>query len=227
MSHSEYYSARWSEAGPAGTLALARCAAVLEELAALQLAAPRIVDLGCGNGWLTAILNQFGSVVGIDQTVDGAIARYPWIRFVKGDIDQWSARIEPADVVVSQEVIEHVVDQDRFFRVAATLLKPNGWLILTTPNARVTMYAASSEWRQRWLNQPVENHLTPSALRALASRRFEVTRLRTIVPGVGRQGVFRVLHSPRVAGALGPLLLYGGCGLHTVLVARKRRGPRP
>ena len=38
------------------------------------------------------------------------------------------------DVVIAVEVIEHIVDTDRFLQSCAALLKPDGRLVLTTPN---------------------------------------------------------------------------------------------
>jgi 2-polyprenyl-3-methyl-5-hydroxy-6-metoxy-1,4-benzoquinol methylase len=220
MSHQDYYDSRWQTLEILNSLSMARCAALLEELSRLNLNEPTFVDLGCGSGWFCTILRQFGSVVGIDQAADAAAKKVPSVTFVNGDINNWNVSIDPVDVVVSQEVIEHVENQSNFVSIAYDLLKPGGYLVMTTPNAAVTLGTTSDEWRKRWLRQPVELHLTPGQLRDLVAAKFEVVRVRTIVPGIGREHVFKILHSARLS-FLWPLLLWQGYGLHTVLVARK------
>ena len=41
-----------------------RAARILSELSALGVTNPRVLDLGCGSGWMTEILSQFGSAEG-------------------------------------------------------------------------------------------------------------------------------------------------------------------
>ena len=41
---------------------------------------------------------------------------------------------ESFDVIVASEIIEHVVETDRFINILKSLLKPDGYIYLTTPN---------------------------------------------------------------------------------------------
>lgn len=43
--------------------------------------------------------------------------------------------LEPADVVVAGEIIEHLESPGQFLRAVAPLLRPDGVLVVTTPNA--------------------------------------------------------------------------------------------
>jgi len=49
-------------------------------------APPRIMDLGCGYGWLTKALSKFGDATGVDVSVDEARKRYLGIKFQEADI---------------------------------------------------------------------------------------------------------------------------------------------
>jgi len=103
-------------------------------------APPRVLDLGCGNGYVASRLHALGyRTSGIDASPDGiALARqaYPHIRFeVVSIYDDIAERLDEAnfDVVVSSEVIEHLYSPRRLLDNAYALLKPSGSMIVTTP----------------------------------------------------------------------------------------------
>lgn len=99
----------------------------------------QIVDLGCGNGALAGILAQSGHrVVGVDVSPDGieiARRRYPGLDFRVGSVydEGLAERLPQADVVVSLEVVEHLLYPRKLFSTAARTLRPGGTLIASTP----------------------------------------------------------------------------------------------
>jgi SAM-dependent methyltransferase len=100
----------------------------------------RILDIGCGNGYLCGRLLALGhEVVGIDLSEQGvAIARksYPNARFeVLGAITDVLETLgeKPFDVVVSTEVIEHLYAPRTFVDGCFGALRSGGRLIVTTP----------------------------------------------------------------------------------------------
>jgi 2-polyprenyl-3-methyl-5-hydroxy-6-metoxy-1,4-benzoquinol methylase len=227
-----YYDRRWRQEGFANGLQAARCAAILAALHRIGVNQPRILDLGCGTGWLSAILGQFGPTTAIDLSdfaVGAAAKRFPWVEFRHGDVFEWSATQQPIfDVVVSQEVIEHVTDQHGYLEIVARLLKDRGYLILTTPNA-CTVRAMRNA--RSWSDQPIENVLSPDALRLLVCRRFEIIQMTTIISGFGDSGLYRLLNSDKLVRTLDllkiregyhRLLLHASFGLHIVVIARRR-----
>lgn len=99
----------------------------------------RVLDLGCGNGSLSHLIAQQGyEVVGVEDSEQGvAIARqsFPDCHFIQASIyDLPYAELENSfDIVLSVEVIEHLLYPRELVRAAQKCLKPNGRLILTTP----------------------------------------------------------------------------------------------
>ena len=98
------------------------------------------LDLGCGNGFLTAVAAAAGrKVVAVDLSVSGVtLARecYPGILFLEGDVCgdlPLKLQRESFDVVTCLEVIEHVYAPRALLANCRRALKPGGMLILSTP----------------------------------------------------------------------------------------------
>ena len=109
----------------------------------LTLADDEVLDVACGTGFaaLTAmpIVGDAGRVVGTDinpamiamaRTVSGA-AGITWMEASALDLPFDD---DTFDAAISIEVIEHVEDQFKFVREMARVTKPNGIVIVTTPN---------------------------------------------------------------------------------------------
>jgi len=175
----EYYAKFWSsEAWGAAqpnndeSLRAAAITKLIEEfvIPGSNAASLQILDLGCGRGWLTSLLANYGSVLGIDP-VPAAIERaktlFPTLDVrVAESASLISEGCEAQfDLVVSSEVIEHVIHSRKpeFVRDINRLLKPNGFAILTTPRGELW-----KQW-QRLGNgtQPVEEWITESDLTKL------------------------------------------------------------
>lgn len=108
---------------------------VAAALAARRIAGGRLVDVGCGGGGLWRVLaRDFDAYRGID------VVRYPGFPdegdFHRIDLDgqEWLVPAEDADVVAAVETIEHLENPWAFMRALARLIKPGGWLVVTTPN---------------------------------------------------------------------------------------------
>jgi 2-polyprenyl-6-hydroxyphenyl methylase/3-demethylubiquinone-9 3-methyltransferase len=110
---------------------------VLARLQALQ--PTRVLDLGCGNGSLCRVIRDAGiQVEGCDPSEEGiqqARASNPHIPFTCLSVydtppSDWLGQF---DVIVSTEVVEHLYDPRALPRLARSLLKPGGVMLVTTP----------------------------------------------------------------------------------------------
>lgn len=99
----------------------------------------KILDAGCGTGWLCERLVPFGTVVGTDladDVVNRARERVPEATFVAGDIMSVDVGGD-FDVIVSLEVLSHVADQPAFLARLHSLLTVGGRLLIATQNRPV------------------------------------------------------------------------------------------
>ena len=98
----------------------------------------RILDAGCGNGYMANELAKLGhEVVGIDIAEDGisiAKKQYPNVKFYARSLyENITDIIADVDLIVSTEVIEHLYSPKTYLQNLHTVLRPSGSIILTTP----------------------------------------------------------------------------------------------
>lgn len=97
----------------------------------------RVLDLGCFDGTIGEILIKNGNeVYGIDASKKAVkLACEKGIKAKVGNIEEkFDFEDNFFDIVVAAEVIEHVLDTDFFIDEIKRVLKPNGFLVLSTPN---------------------------------------------------------------------------------------------
>jgi SAM-dependent methyltransferase len=98
----------WEQGVRLGLHRAGRNAFLLDALGALE----RVLDLGSGNGEITAAIAQHApQVVGIDhdaQNLAKARAAYPGLEFIHADASDYLASGEKFDVLVMSHVLEHL-----------------------------------------------------------------------------------------------------------------------
>lgn len=113
-----------------------------------DLAKPRpfsglsLLDIGCGGGLLAEPMARLGfTVVGIDAAKKNIRIASSHAEEVDIHIDYRHMTVEHLvgeqasfDVVLNMEVVEHVVNQSLFLRMAATLVTEHGLMIVSTLN---------------------------------------------------------------------------------------------
>jgi trans-aconitate 2-methyltransferase len=182
--------AEWNASGYQSVSSLQEAMAA-EHLARLTLGArERVLDIGCGNGKITAaIAAQLprGSVLGVDASRNMiAFAQehygapiHPNLRFEVGDARDLPYRNE-FDRIVSFNAVHWVPEQGAVLRCVRAALKPDGQALLQfVPEGSrkcledvIEDVCASPRW-SRWFHarQQPYFHPTPDAYRALAEGR--------------------------------------------------------
>lgn len=101
----------------------------------------RILDLAAGQGNFSLSLAEMGyKVTWNDLRAD--LAGYVQLKHERGDVSYSPGNVfdlafgTPFDAALLTEAIEHVAHPDRLLRAAARLIRPDGYLIVTTPNGR-------------------------------------------------------------------------------------------
>ncbi|MBM3276553.1 MAG: class I SAM-dependent methyltransferase [Candidatus Handelsmanbacteria bacterium] len=98
----------------------------------------RVLDLGCGSGWLAEHCRRRGARVWAADLalrgVAGAKARFPLVdQYLVADVYHPPFAGGSFDAVVLSEVAEHLEDLDRAFGEVARLLRPGGRLLVSVP----------------------------------------------------------------------------------------------
>jgi 2-polyprenyl-6-hydroxyphenyl methylase/3-demethylubiquinone-9 3-methyltransferase len=98
----------------------------------------KILDLGCGTGYLTNYLSRENYlVVGSDGSKEGynlAKKNYPNVEFLNYDSDFLIKNFKGNfDLIISTEVIEHVFNPKGLMKDINSLLSKNGKLFISTP----------------------------------------------------------------------------------------------
>lgn len=101
-----------------------------------------IIDVGCGNGWLTKELNDKGfKIYGIDASQSGIdignkrLEGHFFLQDITSSKLPLEIESEPFDTVISTEVIEHLYNPKKYIKFCKEILNKNGGgeLIISTP----------------------------------------------------------------------------------------------
>lgn len=232
LADQERFWETWQETKSITEWSQKRADAILRLVGSLRLQNPEILDLGCGNGWFTERLAAFGKATGTDlslKAMEEARTKFPNASFLGGDLFEVPLPQAHFDLVVSQQVIAHVVEQPRYVERAASLLRSKGHLIVTTPNRFVMDRLGDQGW-DATPPEHIEQWLTRQDLHRLLEPRFEILRSTSILP-MGDRGILHFVNSAKLNRFLGLVLSTerldawkerAGLGYTLIVLARKR-----
>lgn len=180
MKEQDYYNNRWKEEGAAQAPPNKERIDLVSTIASnwitrQSIKEPRILDIGCGNGWiLEALYNRLGEkcrLYGIEPSTTGvknSISKVPSATVRQGTLSECD--FDPIfNVIVCSEVFEHVDEKKIFIDEISNLLLPGGYLVMTTPNGKYRdTYFEKCDVRP----QPVENWVSRTELQQLINNCF-------------------------------------------------------
>ncbi len=113
-----------------------------EKMRAIHRIAPdvpmkSILEVGGGRSGLTSLLYPDAQIVNIDLNGEYASSpcnKRPGVRFVCGDATNIPFEAESFDAVTMFDLLEHVPDDRKAVREAFRVLRPGGFLLVSTPN---------------------------------------------------------------------------------------------
>ncbi len=132
----------------------------------------RMLDVGCGNGRYLSTLRTLGwQVQGVEFSEDGVrVCRMADLPVHHGDLLSAGFPDAAFDLITVRHVIEHIAEPHPLMAELARILKPNGRLLIETPNSE----ALGRAWfGPNWYANDVPRHLilfSPRNLALLASR---------------------------------------------------------
>lgn len=227
----KYYDKLWSKRKRLNTLKLMRAVKMLEYFTHVKrkLKNPKTLDLGCGDGRFTAFLGEFADTDGLELSEEAiriAKEKAPHVNFFQGNALEHDFKPNIYDLVISQEVIEHIEDQAAYINVCYRILKKDGYLIITTPNKKVFDHLKGGNWS----HQPIEKTMSPKVFKSLIKEKFNIISYDSIIFNFGKEGYFRFVNNQLFIGLCNKLGLKKirehflsklGFGLHQCVLAKK------
>ena len=192
----EFYNNYWKDLKPFGNYKIQRVNEILKQLNQItkKNKNPKILDFGCGDGRSVPIWGLIGETHGFDLSetaMKKASEIFPTFNFKFGDACHSEYNSEFYDIIISQEVIEHIIDQEKYFDECFKLLKKGGYLILTTPNKFYFDRVEGGNYSR----QPIENIIDANQLSTLISKKFNKISFYSIINAKGDFGIYKLFNN--------------------------------
>ena len=92
----------------------------------------KILDVGCGHGWLLSSLNFKWNKFGLDVSSFALKSASKYSKTFLGDIN--NIKEKNFDYITILHVIEHIFEPSKFIKKVHKILKKKGTLVIETPN---------------------------------------------------------------------------------------------
>jgi 2-polyprenyl-3-methyl-5-hydroxy-6-metoxy-1,4-benzoquinol methylase len=132
-----------------------------------------VLDVGCGNGAICSPIRKMGhSVTCVELANVAPLTRRCGVEsVVGGDAENLAFAGEGFDLVLASEVVEHLWSPRNFFVEAFRVLKPGGYLILSTPEGKLGLSYDSHK-----------HYFTLESLKQMVDPNFAVCQAKQLEP---------------------------------------------
>lgn len=232
----DFYDRYWQGMKPLGRYKLMRAQWIANRLQKLcrQSAGNelKLLDLGCGDGRLAPFwqLVTGAGTYALElspMAVKNAQQLFPSVIYCEGDATSTPYADGTFDIIVCQEVLEHVEHQHLLVKEAARILQKGGKLILTTPNKFYFDRRKGGNYSQ----QPIEQLINKAELLQLLKPFFNILSYETLIYAKGDAGIYRcltnrywlaLLRKSHLEAWWKNRMLKRGYGLHMAVVCEKK-----
>jgi len=198
---------------------------VVDAVAARGAAGGRLVDVGCGAGALWGATNgRFDHYCGLDAVRYDGLPADAEFRQVDLDSSSWPIADGEADVVTAVETIEHLENPWAFVRALVRIVKPGGWVVVTTPN-QLSLLSLLTLFVKRRFSAFQDSHY-PAHRTALLESDLQRVASAAGLESVGVAYSFRgrlplvAMHYPTALARMFPRALSD----NVLVIGRRRRG---
>jgi SAM-dependent methyltransferase len=158
----------------------------------------RILDAGCGNGRVTALLQRYApaesEIVGVDLTAADVarenLAELPNVTVKDGDLLGDLSELGEFDFVYCQEVLHHTPDPERGFRNLTSVLAPSGEIAVYLYRRKAPIREFTDDYlRERISALPYEEAMEVSRRIAELGRALAELGATVSVPEIEQLGI--------------------------------------
>ncbi|MBW2977284.1 class I SAM-dependent methyltransferase [Candidatus Woesearchaeota archaeon] len=97
----------------------------------------RLLDIACGRGYYSNEFSKYFNVDAIDlsrKAIEFAKSKFPNVEFKRGNCYSMPYRNGLYDIVVCNNIIEHIKYPKKLLKEANRVLKKRGYILISTPN---------------------------------------------------------------------------------------------
>lgn len=193
--------------------------------------APLMLDVGCAHGWFIEAVQGHFHATGIEPDARiAALAVSKGLSVRKGFFPDVLAADERFDVIVFNDVLEHIPDIDAALRACLRHLRPGGMVVVNAP-ARTGVLYQTSRWLARlglpasfdrmWQHgfpSPHVHYLDDASMAAIAGNAgLKVSAVRTL-PSMTARGLYARIRTDRTVSAPKALALSAALTLASPLL---------
>ncbi len=197
---------------------------ILHFLGKESLPSRALLEVGCAHGWFLQAAQQCGyEVYGLEpDPMLGALAQQSNLPVWIGFFPDYLPSDRQFDIIVFNDVFEHLLDVAGAMMTCANLLRPNGVLIINLPVSSGIFYRVAVLLRhlgysgpfdrmwQRHFPSPHISYFRPSQLQILATQ-YGLTEIRqATLPSVSRRGLWHRLRYDTSTSIFVAALVYCG-----------------